>query len=185
MNIEPTAHGFIRNAINALLIVEACLQGESFHIPRTLRPEEARSAVYDGTISVYEVESSGIDEWHDHHQSYHEFRLGDFTVFCEAHMGPTYQMGRLIKQSMVLHWDGVRHHVISYFQVGTLQRAVSEGTEAPLDLDQIIIPDGLLEEQRHIRHSVAYRPWLGWRAEHWTLQNGLFAQRPDSESCRE
>jgi hypothetical protein len=63
--MEPTAHGFVRNAVDALLILEACLQGKFLHMSRELRPEEARSVVQDGAIFVYEAESSGIHEWRD------------------------------------------------------------------------------------------------------------------------
>ncbi|KAF5575801.1 Ras guanine-nucleotide exchange Cdc25p [Fusarium pseudocircinatum] len=158
--MEPTAHGFIRNAVDALLILEACLQGRFLHMPRALRPEEARSVVQDGAIFVYEVGSSGIHEWHDHRQWHDEFVLGNFRVSCEADLDTAHLAGRLIRQSITLYWNGLGHHVISYFQMDTMRRVVSRGIGSPQNLQQLRIRDGLVEMQLHLRYSVAYSPWL-------------------------
>ncbi|KAG5746581.1 hypothetical protein H9Q70_010716 [Fusarium xylarioides] len=161
--MDPTAHGFVRNAVDALLILEACLQGRFLHMPRALRPEEARSVIHDGAIFVYEVESSGIHEWRDHHEWHTEFALGDFRVSCQAGLDSAHLVGQLARQSITLYWNGLEHHVISYFQMDTLRRVVSRGVENPQDLDQIQIRDGLVEVQLHLRYSVAYSPWYGWK----------------------
>ncbi|KAF5545960.1 camp independent regulatory [Fusarium mexicanum] len=160
--MEPTTHGFIRNAVDALLILEACLQGRLLHTSRAPLPEEARSVVHDGAIFVYKVESSGIYEWRDHHQWHDEFVLGDFRVSCQADIDSASLVGRLIRQRILLYWNGLEHHVISYLQMDTLRRIVSEGMETPHDFDHIQIRDGLVEVQLQLLYSVAYSPWYGW-----------------------
>ncbi|KAF5563888.1 gluconate transporter inducer Gti1 [Fusarium phyllophilum] len=171
--MEPTAHGFIRNAVDALLILEACLQGHFLHMSRALRPEEARSAIHDGAIFVYETGSSGIRVWQDYRQWHTEFALGDFRVSCEADLDTTRLVGRLIRQSIVLYWNGMEHHVISYFQMQTLRGVVSQGLETPRELDQIAIRASLVQVQLHLHHSVAYSPWYGWTSEKedWALES--------------
>ncbi|KAF5553187.1 hypothetical protein FNAPI_6792 [Fusarium napiforme] len=158
--MEPTALGFIRNAVDALLVLEACLQGRFLYMSRPLRAEEAQSAVQDGAIFVYEVDSSGIHEWSDHRQWHDEFVLGDFRVSCEADLDSAHLAGRLIRQSITLYWNGMEHHVISYFQMLTLRRVVTRGTGPPQSLGQLQIRDGLVEMQLHLRYSVAYSPCL-------------------------
>ncbi|RBR21197.1 hypothetical protein FVER53590_28995 [Fusarium verticillioides] len=160
--MEPTARGFIRNAVDALLVLEACLQGRFLHMSRPLRAEESRSVVQDGAIFVYDVDSSGIHEWRDHRQWHDEFVLGDFRVSCEADLDSAHLTGRLIRQSITLYWNGLEHHVISYFQMDTLRRVVSRGIAPPQSLDQLRIRDGLVEMQLHLRYSVVYSPWYGW-----------------------
>ncbi|KAF5667505.1 Ras guanine-nucleotide exchange protein [Fusarium denticulatum] len=73
--MEPTAHGFIRNAVDALLVLEACLQGRFRHTSRAPRPEEARSVIHDGAIFVCEVGASATYEWRDHSQWHDELVL--------------------------------------------------------------------------------------------------------------
>ncbi|EWG51668.1 hypothetical protein FVEG_16832 [Fusarium verticillioides 7600] len=129
---------------------------------RPLRAEEARYVVQDGAIFVYDVDSSGIHEWRDHRQWHDEFVLGDFRVSCEADLDSAHLTGRLIRQSITLYWNGLEHHVISYFQMDTLRRVLSRGIAPPQSLDQLRIRDGLVEMQLHLRYSVVYSPWYGW-----------------------
>ena len=65
MDIEPTFKGYIEDEDDALLILQATLDGKLKHIPRRPYEIERPYLIVSGSIFVFIEEISGIKRWTD------------------------------------------------------------------------------------------------------------------------
>lgn len=169
---EPTLHGFIGNAGDAILVLEACLRGHLLHVPRTLHPDEARSVIQSGSIFVFESQCSGMKEWNDFHCWSSGTQVGDFRFWHTArhnlatdadaiHAGSQNAQGLLVKQAIALSWNGIRHHVISYWTLRGVQENSRRGSDAlnRLRLAGLSVREGLVQQQ-HLLYPIHHEPWV-------------------------
>ncbi|KAI8891407.1 hypothetical protein K501DRAFT_281427 [Backusella circina FSU 941] len=82
MPLTKTFHGFIENATDTLLIIEACRTGILPTVNRRLIERE-RSSIKSGTIIVFDENESGIKRWTDGFLWSPSRILGDFLVYRE------------------------------------------------------------------------------------------------------
>lgn len=180
---QPTCHGLIRSAKDALLVLEACLQGHLLHAPRGLFADEALHAVQPGSIFVYELRSSGVRDWNDFRLWDQETQLGDFRIQTERVNGPDlgcpsseHRAGGvvLMKQSIMLQWNQTQHHIVSYFS--------RNGPICPRWgglFNYIQIRQELLQQQQHLRHPVGFDPFIDSAVRHKS-PGGNEALSPDT-----
>ena len=62
---KPTWVGYVENTMDALIIIEACLQGRLSHVSRRPHDTGDESPIRSGGVFVYEEHSSGIKRWTD------------------------------------------------------------------------------------------------------------------------
>lgn len=65
LKLEPTFKGYLEDSKDALLLVEACLQGKPHHIPRRPRYGEVKDVIRGSDISVYMAIATGHEDWND------------------------------------------------------------------------------------------------------------------------
>ncbi|KAF2087607.1 hypothetical protein K490DRAFT_41532 [Saccharata proteae CBS 121410] len=63
--MPPTWNGLIHTTMDALIIIEACLQGTLQHCPRRPHDRERDALIKSGSVFVYEESTSGIKRWTD------------------------------------------------------------------------------------------------------------------------
>lgn len=78
--IVATLHGHVASTQDALIVVEACLQGLLSHVPRRPRRAEEPLLARSGQIFVYEQRSSGITTWQDGLPWSAPVRVGNFEM---------------------------------------------------------------------------------------------------------
>ena len=81
--MQPTWSGFCHSTTDALVILEACLQGRLNHIPRRPHDRERASLITSGNIFVYEENASGIKRWTDGMTWSPSRIMGNFLVYRE------------------------------------------------------------------------------------------------------
>lgn len=82
-NLKPTWTGFIHSTWDALIILEACLQGSLTHIPRRPHDRERANIITSGNIFIYEENASGIKRWTDGVTWSPSRIMGNFLVYRE------------------------------------------------------------------------------------------------------
>ncbi|KAL6399642.1 hypothetical protein AUP68_17047 [Ilyonectria robusta] len=169
---EPTLHGFIDSAGDAMLVLEACLRGHLLHVPRTLHPDEAQSVIQSGSIFVFESQCSGMREWNDFHSWSSGTQVGDFRLWHTArhnlatdadatHAESQNAQGFLVKQAIALGWNGIQHHVISYWTLGGVQENSRRGSDVLNRLRQagLSVREGLVQQQ-NLLYPIHHEPWV-------------------------
>lgn len=63
--IVATFNGHVASTQDALIVIEACLQGRRNHLGRRPRQSEEPLLLRSGHVFVYERRSSGITSWQD------------------------------------------------------------------------------------------------------------------------
>ncbi|CAG9993367.1 unnamed protein product [Clonostachys byssicola] len=63
--LEPTYFGHISTTKDALILMEACLDGQLSHVPRRPHDRERQDLIRSGYVFIYEEHSSGIKRWTD------------------------------------------------------------------------------------------------------------------------
>lgn len=63
--LQPTWNGYLASTWDAMLVMEASLQGLVRHIPRRPHDRERGDLIKSGNVFVYEEGSSGIKRWTD------------------------------------------------------------------------------------------------------------------------
>lgn len=81
--MTPSWHGFIHDTIDALRVLEACLQGTLHHIPRRPHDRERGSIIASGNVFIYEENASGIKRWTDGVTWSPSRIMGNFLVYRE------------------------------------------------------------------------------------------------------
>ncbi|OCK75817.1 hypothetical protein K432DRAFT_307707, partial [Lepidopterella palustris CBS 459.81] len=79
----PTFRGVVHSTHDALLIIEACLQGKLHHVPRRPHDKERTDMIKSGSIFVYEENASGIKRWTDGLTWSPSRIMGNFLVYRE------------------------------------------------------------------------------------------------------
>lgn len=169
--LQPTFYGHIANTMDALLLFEACLQSECYHIPRRPHDRERDALMKSGNVFIYEEASSGIKRWTDGFTWSPSRILGNFLIYRELDKAfppgekkralkrrrsngaiqKTDTSGRsnsagfdnnnvanrdadrhligslvesypfkengLVKKTISVKWNGVNHHLVSYYSV--------------------------------------------------------------------
>ncbi|OJD32479.1 gti1 pac2 family protein [Diplodia corticola] len=113
----PTWHGFIHDSLDALWIVEACLNGTIPQCTRRPRPEE-RGIIRGGAVFVYEERTSGIKRWTDGLSWTPSRAIGDFLVYRE--LGSPYSHtpkdgSNLYKKTIGISYGADLFRVVAYF----------------------------------------------------------------------
>ncbi|RSL40916.1 hypothetical protein CEP54_015975 [Fusarium duplospermum] len=166
---QPTCHGFVRSAKDALLVLEACLQGHLLHVPRGLLAKEARQAVQSGAVFVYELGSSGVRDWEDFRLWGQEAQLGDFRIQTELVNSPglgsnssEYRANGagLTRQSITLQWNKTQHHIVSYFSWDDMMGPRRGGITGSATLNHINVRQELLQQQQHLHHPPGFDPFV-------------------------
>lgn len=78
--IVATFYGHIASTRDALIIIEACLEGKLNHVGRRPRRSEEPSLAQSGNVFVYERQSSGITSWQDGMSWSMPVRVGNFEM---------------------------------------------------------------------------------------------------------
>lgn len=81
--MTPTWQGFIHTTFDALIILEACLQGKLSHIPRRPHDRERPQIIVGGNVFIYEENASGIKRWTDGVTWSPSRIMGNFLVYRE------------------------------------------------------------------------------------------------------
>lgn len=81
--LAPTWHGYIHTTRDALIVLEACLQGKLAHIPRRPKDSEKPSLISSGSVFVYEQNASGMKRWTDGCSWSPSRIMGNFLVYRE------------------------------------------------------------------------------------------------------
>lgn len=108
--LRPTWYGRIESTKDAAILVEACLRGKLNHVPRNPYEAEIWNLIGSGAVFVFEEGSSGIKTWNDCSQWRSMCLDGDFN--SELERGKKVP---LLRKSIVMAFNGVKHYVISYY----------------------------------------------------------------------
>jgi len=81
--MAPTWYGFVHTTHDALLVLEACLQGKLHHIPRRPHDRERGNIISSGNVFIYEENASGIKRWTDGVTWSPSRIMGNFLVYRE------------------------------------------------------------------------------------------------------
>jgi hypothetical protein len=81
--MAPTWSGFIHSTMDALFVLEACLQGKLSHIPRRPHDRERANIITSGNVFIYEENASGIKRWTDGVTWSPSRIMGNFLVYRE------------------------------------------------------------------------------------------------------
>lgn len=81
--VQPSWHGFIHTTHDALIVLEACLQGKLNHISRRPHDRERSNLIVSGNVFVYEENASGIKRWTDGTTWSPSRIMGNFLVYRE------------------------------------------------------------------------------------------------------
>ncbi|KAI5308211.1 hypothetical protein KEM55_006279, partial [Ascosphaera atra] len=83
MALEPSYEGYVSSTQDALILFEACLQGDLCHTGRRPHDRERPHLVRSGCVFIYEENSSGIKRWTDGVTWSPSRILGNFLVYRE------------------------------------------------------------------------------------------------------
>ncbi|KAL6695200.1 Gti1/Pac2 family domain-containing protein [Trichoderma pleuroticola] len=81
--LNPTFKGHVATTWDALLLFEACLQGQINHVPRRPHDRERQELISSGNIFIYEEHASGIKRWTDGISWSPSRILGNFLIYRE------------------------------------------------------------------------------------------------------
>ncbi|RGP61503.1 gti1 pac2 family [Fusarium longipes] len=81
--LQPTYTGFIESTYDALIIFEACLNGDLHHVARRPHDRERQELIKSGNVFIYEESCSGIKRWTDGVSWSPSRILGNFLVYRE------------------------------------------------------------------------------------------------------
>jgi len=81
--LQPTFHGHVSTTTDALVLFEACLQGQLSHVPRRPHDRERGQLIRSGSVFIYEENASGIKRWTDGVTWSPSRILGNFLVYRE------------------------------------------------------------------------------------------------------
>ena len=81
--MSPTWVGFVHTTLDALMVLEACLQGKLSHIPRRPHDRERQQIITAGSVFIYEENASGIKRWTDGVTWSPSRIMGNFLVYRE------------------------------------------------------------------------------------------------------
>jgi hypothetical protein len=81
--MAPTWTGFIHSTADAVVVLEACLQGRLSHIPRRPHDRERATIIVSGNVFIYEENASGIKRWTDGVTWSPSRIMGNFLVYRE------------------------------------------------------------------------------------------------------
>lgn len=81
--MAPTWTGFVHSTMDAVVVLEACLQGKLLHIPRRPHDRERASIIASGKVFIYEENASGIKRWTDGVTWSPSRIMGNFLVYRE------------------------------------------------------------------------------------------------------
>lgn len=81
--LQPTYHGYLSSTLDALVLIEACLQGLLSHVPRRPQDRERPELIRSGNIFIYEENASGIKRWTDGVNWSPSRILGNFLIYRE------------------------------------------------------------------------------------------------------
>ena len=81
--LQPTFPGYLSSTLDALVLIEACLQGTLSHVPRRPQDRERPDLIRSGNIFIYEENASGIKRWTDGVNWSPSRILGNFLIYRE------------------------------------------------------------------------------------------------------
>ena len=82
-SLNPTYIGHVATTNDALVLFEACLQGQLHHVPRRPHDRERSALIRSGCVFIYEENASGIKRWTDGVAWSPSRILGNFLVYRE------------------------------------------------------------------------------------------------------
>ncbi|KAH0545502.1 hypothetical protein GP486_008442 [Trichoglossum hirsutum] len=82
-SLNPTYCGHVATTNDALVLFEACLQGQLHHVPRRPHDRERSALIRSGCVFIYEENASGIKRWTDGVAWSPSRILGNFLVYRE------------------------------------------------------------------------------------------------------
>ncbi|KAG9239405.1 Gti1/Pac2 family protein [Amylocarpus encephaloides] len=125
VGLTSTYVGYIASTTDALLLIDACLKGLLYPVPRRPHEGERSSLIKSGNVFIYE-HSSGIKRWTDGASWSPSRSMGNFMIYRELeHPFPPGMKKRAIKRSR--HFAGISKPRTSF---GTSDRP-STSTVAP------------------------------------------------------
>lgn len=95
MDIEPTFKGYIEDEQDALLIIQATMDGKLKHIPRRPYEIERSYLISSGNIFVFVEEISGIKRWTDGVTWSPSRITGKFLIYKELEKSSAYNKNKL------------------------------------------------------------------------------------------
>lgn len=81
--LKPTYRGYLASTLDALVLIEACLDGILSHVPRRPQDRERPDLIKSGNIFIYEENASGIKRWTDGVNWSPSRILGNFLIYRE------------------------------------------------------------------------------------------------------
>ncbi|MCJ1375499.1 hypothetical protein MMC20_006736 [Loxospora ochrophaea] len=82
-SLAPSYVGHVASTKDALLLFEACLNGQVSHVPRRPHDRERSQLIRSGSVFIYEENASGIKRWTDGVPWSPSRILGNFLVYRE------------------------------------------------------------------------------------------------------
>ncbi|KAH8900822.1 hypothetical protein GQ53DRAFT_632811, partial [Thozetella sp. PMI_491] len=82
-SLKPTWRGYVNTTMDALILVEACLNGDLLSCARRPYDQERDYLIQSGNVFIYEESSSGIKRWTDGHNWSPSRVLNDFLIYRE------------------------------------------------------------------------------------------------------
>ncbi|KAH8894692.1 hypothetical protein GQ53DRAFT_643399, partial [Thozetella sp. PMI_491] len=82
-SLRPTWRGHVNTTMDALVLIEACLNGDLLSCARRPYDQERDYLVQSGNVFIYEEGSSGIKRWTDGHNWSPSRVLNDFLIYRE------------------------------------------------------------------------------------------------------
>ncbi|KAH8879398.1 hypothetical protein GQ53DRAFT_672161, partial [Thozetella sp. PMI_491] len=81
--LRPTWRGHVNTTMDALVLFEACLNGDLFHCARRPHDREREDLIRSGNVFIYEEHSSGIKRWTDGYNWSPSRILNNFLIYRE------------------------------------------------------------------------------------------------------
>jgi hypothetical protein len=87
--IQPSYFGFVETRDDAIVLIQAGLQGSLHFVPRRATSSERAYVAQSGCVFIYEEKTSGIQRWTDGQHWSPSRVLGDFLIYGERSASPS------------------------------------------------------------------------------------------------
>ncbi|SPJ90356.1 uncharacterized protein FTOL_13237 [Fusarium torulosum] len=102
--LNPTFEGHITSTLDALILFEACLSGQLKHVPRRPHDRERQGMIKSGNVSSVRLTASR--------------RKGSERALIGTLVDSyTFKNNGLVKKTISVSFQGVPHHLVSYYNV--------------------------------------------------------------------
>ncbi len=106
--LRPTWRGHVNTTMDALILFEACLNGDLLHCARRPHDREREDLIRSGNVFIYEEHSSGIKRWTDGYNWSPSRILNNFLIYRELEKAfPPGEKKKALKKKNSMSKNGV------------------------------------------------------------------------------